>query len=191
MRSIEYCVPETDRAVPFRRSSSGVGVVLVLSILAGCAGSTLDANRSETVLPLSRAWFDGRMVEYVTTDISDPTMAKALGVNLVPRLADAIAAPPGHSVLERVYKFPDNEQASVFQSAPRPVGADNGDSNYSPLWRMVLVRWSKQAPTRELRSEEELLVAADNKEVTLEVTNIVVNCPVTRGADGQALRGVR
>jgi len=165
--------------------------ILATIALAGCAGTTFDAGRTETALPLNRAWVDGHMVQYVTTDISDPTMAKALGVNLVPRLADAIAAPPGHSVLERVYKFPNDEQASVFQSAPLPAGAENADRSYSPLWRMVLVRWAKASKVRVLRSEEELLAAADKGDVTLEVTSIVVNCPVTRGANGRALRGVR
>ncbi len=143
------------------------------------------------MLPLSRAWIDGSTVEYITTDISDPKMAKALGVNLVPRLADAIAAPPGHTVLERVYKFPNNEQESIFQSAPRPAGAQNADTSYSPLWRMVLVRWIRPEAVRLLKSEEELLAAEDKQEVVLELTTIVVNCPVTRGADGQAMRGVR
>jgi len=142
-------------------------------------------------MPLNRAWIDGRIVEYVTTDISDPAMAKALGVNSVPRLADAVAAPPGRSVLERVYKFPNDEQISVFQSAPLPIGPDNRDRNYSPLWRMVLVHWIRPEAVRELKSEEALLAAEERKDLSLEVTDIVVNCPVVRGSDGAALRGVR
>jgi hypothetical protein len=35
------------------------------------------------------------------------------------------------------------------------------------------------------------LAAEDKKEVSLEVTEIVINCPVTRSASGQALKGVR
>ena len=165
--------------------------LLSTAALFGCALRTLDARQAEVVLPLNRAWIDGRVVEYVTTDISDPTMAKALGVNAVPRLADATAALPGHSVLERVYKFPNNEQISVFQSAPAPVGADNRDRNYSPLWRMVLVHWNHPAAAHELKSEEEILTAEDQHEVSLEVTSIVVNCPVVRESNGVALRGVR
>ena len=164
---------------------------MALMLLTACTTPTFDAHHTETVLPLNRAWIDGHVVEYITTDISDPAMARALGVNLVPRLADAIEAAPGKSVLERVHKFPNNEQQSIFQSAPAPTGAANADRNYSPLWRMVLVRWIKPEAVRELKSEEELLAAEDKKEVDLEVTNIVVNCPVTRGADSQALHGVR
>lgn len=164
---------------------------LVLGFLSGCASAVFDVGRTETVLPLSRAWIDGRVVEYVTTDISDLAMATMMGVNHVPRLAEAVRAPAGRSLLERVYKFPNAEQISIFQSAPNPVGAANKDRSYSPLWRVVLVRWSNPRFTRELKSEESLLAAEQNRELTLEVTEIVVNCPVTRGSGGQALKGVR
>jgi len=176
---------------PDKRRRNVTAVLLTTSLLFGCTAPTLVAHRAEAVLPLNRAWVDGHFVEYVTTDISDPAMAKALGVNSVPRLADAVAVPPGRSVLERVYKFPNNEQISVFQSAPAPAGPENRDQNYSPLWRLVLVRWVRPEAVRELKSEEELLAAEDRKDLVFEVTGIVVNCPVVRGRDGESLRGVR
>ena len=131
------------------------------------------------------------MVEYVTTDISDLPMAQMMGANHVPGLSAALRLPAGTSLVQRVYKFSAEEQISIFQSAPNPVGADNQDRSYSPLWRVVLVRWISPAEKRELRSEEELLAAEEKKLVALEVTDIVVNCPVTRGNAGQGLRGVR
>lgn len=167
-------------------------LALCVPLLAGCASPLFDVNRSETVLPVHRAWVDGRVVEYVTTDISDLAMARMMGANHVPVLAAAIrSGAPGQSLVERVYKFPNEEQISIFQSAPDPVGAENRDRSYSPLWRVVMVRWTDPAKRRELKSEEQLLAAEDAKQVSLEVTDIVVNCPVTRSASGQALKGVR
>lgn len=160
-------------------------------LLSGCVSVTFDRGRSETVLPVSKAWIDGRQVEYITTDVSDEAMATMLGVNFVPRLAEAARAQPGQSLLERVYKFPNNEQESIFQSAPSPAGASNKDASYSPLWRVVMVRWNPSKPVRTLRSEEQLLAAVDSGEVKIEVTGVVVNCPVTRDAQGKALKGVR
>ena len=154
--------------------------------LAGCA-----SGPAEVRLPLRQAWVDGRQVDYVTTDISDATMARKEGVNHVPRLAQALGGPGRPAVTERVYKFVNGEQITVFQSAPRPVGGTNADASYSPLWRMVLVRWLRPVALRELRSEEEVLAAQERGDVSLEVTDIVVNCPVVRSAEGQALRGVR
>ena len=164
-------------------------LLMALCLLGGCAGTHTFNTAEETVLPLSRAWVNGRQVEYITTDISDPAMARAAGVNLSPRLRDAIGVRP--SVLERVYKFAHGEQISVFQSAPSPVGGHSTDLNYSPLWRLTLVQWLKRSQQRELRSEEELLAAEENGDVSVTVTDIVVNCPITREIGGQARHGVR
>ena len=166
-------------------------LAFVIPLLTACASPLFDVGESETVLPVSRAWVDGRMVEYITTDISDLAMATKVGVNHVPRLAAAVHAGPGQSLLERVYKFAGNEQISVFQSAPDPVAANNLDRDYSPLWRVAWVRWQDQASRRELRSEEDVLAAEQRNEVVLEVTDIVVNCPVTRRVGGRGLKGVR
>ena len=159
--------------------------------LAACASAPFVAGGAETAVPLSRAWFDGRKVDYITTDVSDAGMAQMLGVNHVPRLADALPAPGRRSVVERVYKFAGGEQISVFQSAPSTAGAGGAISAYSPLWRVVMVRRIQPAGGRELQSEEQVLAAAERGEVALDVTDIVVNCPITRSADGQALKGIR
>jgi len=165
----------------------------LLAALLVCACSSLPdpGGRQRVSLPLHYAWVDGRKVEYITTDISDPAMAQALGVNLVPRLAEAIPAPGRPSVLERVYKFVDDSQITVFQSAPSPTGPNNADRSYSPLWRMVLVKWNKPTQARELKTEEQILSAAESQELSIELTSIVVNCPITRSVDGKAIAGVR
>ena len=73
-----------------------------------------DVNRAETVLPLGRAWVDGRTVDYITTDISDAVMARAEGANYAPRLAGAVGITGKASILERVYMFPGGEQINIF-----------------------------------------------------------------------------
>lgn len=168
-----------------------ITTITLIGLLTACAGARFDVGHTETALPRNLAWVDGHKVEYVTTDISDATMAKMAGVNFVPRLANAINHDNTKSVLDRVYKFPAGEQISIFQSAPEPTGGENADINYSPLWRLVLVNWIKQDKIHELKSEADLLVAEDRGELSLQVSHIVVNCPVTRGKDGRALKGVR
>lgn len=163
--------------------------VILLWLLVGCTSAHFDIGKTETVLPLNRAWFEGRLVEYITTDISDVEMASAAGVNYAPRLRDAISSRP--TVLERVYKFSQGEQISIFQSAPRPVGPSNTDKAYSPLWRLVLVKYRAPGAGPEIRSEEELLSAEEKGLVSLQVTDIVVNCPITKEVGGNSLRGVR
>ncbi|HEY1132180.1 MAG TPA: hypothetical protein VGF12_22425 [Roseateles sp.] len=153
-----------------------------LLMLGATAGWTAD----EVSLPLKEAWFEGQIVHYVSTDISDPGIAKKQGINYVPALADTLKQ--GMPV-ERAYKFPGDEQATVLPSIPRPVGGSNADPTYSPLWVLVMVRWKPGVTPRTLTSEEAVLAAEDKGEVELTRTKIVANWPVVR-ARGAALQGV-
>ena len=166
-------------------------VIMTLIIAAGCRSVSHETDRTETILPVNRAWVDGAKVEYVTTDASDAAIAEMVGANYAPRLANAIPGPGEPSSLARVYVFPDGEQISIFQVGPQPAGPANTDRHYSPLWRVVMVRWQRPDRVEELKSEEELFSAEGAGDVQLEVTGVVVNCPVTRSADGRALPGVR
>ncbi len=173
-----------------------VSALTIVGLLAGCAINVRNTSDAEVVLPLSQAWMDGKRVDYVTTDVSDLATARMLGVNYVPRLADALPSPMGsnaaqRSLVERVYKFAGAEQWSVFQSAPSPTGPGNADRNYSPLWRMVQVHWTNAAARRELTAEEAILAAQDRGDLTLTVTDVVLNCAVVRSVDRKALQGVR
>ena len=153
--------------------------LLTCLLLTACALPTRPADTA--ALPRLQAWVEGRRVDYVTTDISDAAMAAQAGVNHAPRLRDALGSGRS-SITERVYKFSDGRQISIFPSAPAAPGAATPDPNYSPLWRLVLVAWKPGASVRELRSEEALLAAVDAGELTLSVTDIVVNCPILPAA---------
>jgi len=155
-----------------------------LWLLAAATGHAADG---EITLPLKEAWFEGQIVHYVSTDVSDPGIAKKQGINYVPALADTLK--PGMPV-ERAYKFPNDEQASVLPSIPRPVGGANADPSYSPLWVLVMVRWKPGTTPRTLTSEEAVLAAEEKGEVELARTKIVANWPVVR-ARGAVLRGAR
>ena len=139
-------------------------------------------------LPASSGWYAGERVYYVTTEISDPTMAINGGVTFAPRLRDAILAygKPGvtRSVLERVYKFSDGGQDAVFASAPRPPGGSSADEAYSPLWLAYFVRWEHPGQRRVLTSEEAILAASDAGDVRVERSEIVINCPIVQTAAG-------
>ncbi|MEJ6003310.1 DUF7482 domain-containing protein [Paucibacter soli] len=168
-----------------------LAVALAGALLLGCA------QPSHLALPRQQAWFEDQQIDYITTDISDAAMARALGVNYAPRLADALppegaqAPGPARTVLERVYKFMADEQASIFASVPRPVGPASLDTSYSPLWLLVEVRWQPGLKPRLLTSEEALLAAEERGELTLRRSRIVVNCPVLRSERGGALRDLR
>ena len=157
-------------------------IVLAAAVLLGMAAS---AAADEITLPLKEAWFEGQVVHYVSTDISDAGIARKQGINYVPALADTLKSGP----VERAYKFPNEEQATVLPSIPKPVGGANADANYSPLWVLTMVRWRPGSTPHVLKSEEAVLAAEDKGEVELTRTKIVANWPVIR-AGGAALQGV-
>lgn len=160
-----------------------LGAALLLAV----ASAVAQTSPQEITLPLKEAWFEGQIVHYVSTDISDPVIAKKQGINYVPALANTLK--PGMPV-ERAYKFPGDEQATVLPSIPLPVGGANADPTYSPLWVLVMVRWKPGTTPRTLTSEEAVLAAEDKGEVELTRTRIVANWAVVR-ARGSALLGAR
>jgi hypothetical protein len=145
--------------------------------------------------PAVSGWYEGRVVQYITTDVSDQEIAKKKGVNFVPRLADAIPplphTPGQRSSIERIYSFTNFTQGGVLPSIPEPTGGNSTNKNYSPLWQMYTVTWITGHVPRVLRSEEEVLTAADKGEVSIKETNIVINCPVIFSEQGGVLPRIK
>jgi len=173
-------------------ASVAIGVVLLLS---GCAASG-GIRRPETIsMPVSLGWYNGERVYYITTDITDPPMARGAGVNLALRMRDAIPTSPKppeqKDVLERVYKFPNGEQDAVFASIPNPVGPLSSDAQYSPLWILYAVRIVAGRNSELLSSEEAILAAQDAGKVTVTRTAIVINCPIVGTERGGLLPGMK
>jgi hypothetical protein len=165
-------------------------VAVASMMLCGCVPFN-SPNHAIVTLPASAGWYAGERVYYITTEITDPTMARNSGITYAPRLTDAIPEypklPSTRSVLERVYKFPNGEQDAVFASAPTPPGPKSSDEAYSPLWLAYMVRWKAPAHIRPLKSEEAILAAADGNELSIERTSIVINCPIVSTASGGVL----
>jgi hypothetical protein len=158
-------------------------LIVTSAILSGCVMGRIGSNSPPRVtLPAIPGWYNGTRLYYITTEITDPAMARNAGVTYAPRMTDAVPEYPKppelRTVLERVYKFPDGEQDAVFASAPTPPGPESSDTAYSPLWIVYLVRWLDGARPHSLTREQAILDAADNNEVSVERTRIVVNCPI-------------
>ncbi|MBR7888848.1 hypothetical protein J9B83_07805 [Marinomonas sp. A79] len=159
--------------------------VMALLLSACAAPLTKHVQGDEVAIhfPLYHAWYNDQEILYITTDVSDQAIAIEKKANYAPRLRDALPryprSPGVKSALERVYAFPNQEQAwNVFPSAPQPLGPSSEDKQYSPLWLMYTVVWKDPSKARELRSEEAIFVAEDEGLVTVERTDVVLNCPV-------------
>lgn len=62
-------------------------------------------------------------------------------------------------------------QGNIIDVAP-------GDAGYTPLWRVVMVKFAAGATPRVLKSASDVRAARAAGDVTLKQTAIVVNCPV-------------
>jgi hypothetical protein len=174
-----------------------VPFALLLAALTGCSTPAVGWREAALAkVPMVHGWADGQPVDYITTDISDQALAKALGVHYAPRLADALPASstagpgraPGQpSSVARVYAITNFSQGNILSALPLPSGSGNGNPEYTPLWQLIKVSWQAGHTPRLLRSQEEVLDAEEKKAVTLERTAIVVNCPVIFSPEGKAL----
>ncbi|WP_020410125.1 DUF7482 domain-containing protein [Hahella ganghwensis] len=160
--------------------------------LLGCQMSAKSPMQPDSIqLPLIPGWYENRKVFYITTEASDQKMAARMNAIYAPRLQDALPnypKPPGlKTVLERVYVFPETQYQSVFPSAPWPLGPENKDQHYSPIWLLYEVRWNPAAKPRQLTSEEAILQAEEKGLVSITRTDIIVNCPIVMDETGASL----
>lgn len=137
-------------------------------------------------LPLTKGYANGFEVFYISTEASDKGLAEHLTEFTGARVAytPALQKAPVES-LANIYAFKNG----IIGSGPlgfQPNVADSqpGDAKYSPLWKVNIVEWKSDVTPRELKSEDEVLDAAENGELTIEFTKLVVNCPFVQWNGG-------
>jgi hypothetical protein len=159
-------------------TTAALPVALLISLVGSPTSLRAQDNNSvqkpAVILPLVHCWYKGKVAYYIQTDASDQSFASQQGVNLVPRLSNAIAA----GAVDDIYHVTNFNQGNVIPSAPIPAGPGNTDPNYTPLWQVSLVTWQSGTTPYTLKSEEDVLNAQSQGLVEIVKTNIVVNCPV-------------
>jgi hypothetical protein len=158
-------------------------VVLLAFLLAPL---TAKAAPSKT-FPLVTGFSDGQRIFLIATDASDPAVATQSGATLVQRLMNLIAA----NATSNAYQVTNFDQPKVFTAVPSPLGPNNTNADYTPFWRVKLVTWQSGSTPRTLKSESEILAAQAAGQVTIEATNIVINCPVVFTTSGGGLPGAK
>ena len=153
-------------------------------------GSVLRLSRANVpaVIPLHQGYYDGGDVYFIITDSSDPTHAKLITENQgwQVELAPLLANTPDEA-LSKIYVFTNGiagdgihgYQGEVFTSTPAQT------DTYSALTSHVHVTWNKNEISRMLDSDEMIMNAAENGEITLTDINVVLNMPQIIWPDGQ------
>jgi hypothetical protein len=136
----------------------------------------------ETNFPIVTGFVDGQLVDYTLQEISDPEVTELM--------TEKTGGYPLETV-ESLSRVPQVANLYLFMNGirgPNPFGFQMnvidtipGESGYSPLWLHTFVKWNKGVEPRELTSEDEVLAAQEAGEVTLETSDLVINCPVIPG----------
>jgi len=149
----------------------------LLGLLAGCTGSA--GGGSFANIPAGMGYAEGAEIYFAHLEASDAGVAEKLTammqspVLLVPSLAQIPA-----EYLARVYVFengvsgsgPFGSQADVFDAPP-------GSPGYTPLRKLMVVRWEEGAKARVLKSVQEVEDAQVAGEVQLSEPGVVINMP--------------
>ncbi len=160
--------------------------VWVSVILAALLTGYAVAFAVRPAVPPVKAYAEGREIQFLHTEVSDPKIAKLLSemmrspVLVVPELAQAPEA-----LLANVYVFtngvrgkgPLKFQPDVFD-VPPPSGA------YRPLRVVNLLTWKHGRLARVLKSASEVRAAEAAGELTIERSGIVANMPLVTWPGG-------
>ena len=159
-------------------SVSRLILLIGLFVITACNSSGKEGGQYASI-PVGKAYAEGEEIYFSHTEASDAAIADKLTkmikspVLFVPSLAKT-----PEEALAKVFVFengvngkgPLGFQADVF-NAPPP------SEQYSPLRRLSTVKWQEGQSARELKSISDILSAAENKELTIQETEIVINMP--------------
>ena len=172
----------------FYKGSFLLGHSTTLVVLLALLLTPVTAKAAPSMtFPLVTGFSGGQRIFLIATDASDAAVAAQSGATLVPRLTNLIAA----NATSDAYQVTNFDQPKVFTALPTPLGPNNTNADYSPFWRVKLVTWVSGSTPTTLKSESEILAAQAAGQVTIETTNIVINCPVVFTPSGGAIPGAK
>ena len=160
-------------------------VTLILIFLVGC--NTKPTGIDFASIPAGKGYAEGEIIYFSHTETSD----EELSMNLTKMMNSTVIFVPQlgnvpESSTANVYVFenglkgsgPLGYQPDVFDSPP-------GFDGYSPLRKVILVKWAVEENMVEFMSVNDINSAVDKGIVTLTPTNIVVNMPFMTWSDGK------
>ena len=140
---------------------------------------------SRANLPLQAGYFNNEPALYITPEVgvgagssaaTALSIAQGFNANYVPTAFNTLN--DHNSAVDDIYVFTNFTQGNVLASSPQPAGYQNTDPNYTPIWQINLVTWNSGYRPRALTSQQDVLNAQKNNEVTVTLAPIIVECSV-------------
>ena len=120
-------------------------------------------------------YYDGHKDTYLSTDVSSKAEATAMNINYAATLKKVpLASTPAMYLV-------------VGRSAPNQLavfGSEPGETDYSPIWQEVLVRWKSGATPALLVKDDQITGLAKKGKVTLRMSGVRLNCPIIKVGHG-------
>jgi hypothetical protein len=129
---------------------------------------SLPAQTSQT-LPAFPAFYDAHKDVVVVSDAYPKAAAGTFHANYAPSLS---AVKPASQPAWYIVRGP----AAPGQLAV--LGSEPGESDYSPLWQTVMVRWKPGVTPQVLTSDNMILDLAKKGQLTATKTAVIVNATV-------------
>lgn len=154
------------------------GLLILIFALSACTGQQIGGPTFASI-PAGRAYAEGKEIYFSHTEVSDSAVSEKLTammkspVILVPSLAKVpTEATSAVYVFENgiAGKGPLGFQPDVFDNPP-------GKDGYTPLRRIVFVKWAENVPAQELKSAADILLTEKNGGLSTQKTDVVVNMP--------------
>ena len=149
-----------------------VPAALVLAVIGpgfGVASATPVPSGAFSPPTVVMAYYDDHLDAIVSTDTSSRAEAKALHINYSPTLGAL-----------KVKLFPE---IYTIEGAAAPgqlmvLGSEPGETNYSPLWHEVTVRWNEGVTPVLLTSDTQIDQEEGAGNLTEKPRDVLLNCPV-------------
>jgi hypothetical protein len=166
-----------------------------LSAATFAAGGSVTSTAN---LPLQAGYFNHEPALYITPEVglgpggsafaaTAQSIAQGFNANFVPTAFNTLN--DQNPAVDDIYVFSNFTQGNVLASAPSPAGVQNTDPNYTPIWQINLVAWNSGHRPRPLTSQQDILNAQKNNEVTVTLAPIIVECSVIFTPRGGLLPG--
>jgi len=150
--------------------------ISVLAIVAALLALAVPASASSR----NSGFYDNEIIEYEATAevTSSPQAAEELAKgNIVFHIVDASGNTPAVQCARLLAALPSEPTAcNVLNFIPTEVGYTGG------AWNLQIFHWNSGQTPYELSSDTDIAAALTAGKGTLEVTNILVRCPVVNFA---------